>query len=407
MKIIPEQINPNAILVCQNLQNNGYQAYIVGGCVRDLLLNITPKDWDICTNARPDAVQELFEKTYPTGLQHGTVTVAMNEEHFEVTTYRVEGEYLDGRRPSEVEFVDHIQLDLARRDLTINAIAYDPIEHVLVDPFDGQGDLEGRLIRCVGSPQSRFNEDGLRIMRVARFAARFNYNIDSATKIAMTRCLDTLRKVSIERIADELKKTLMSAHPVVGLKLLDASGALAVACPELTSFYLGEVKYFYQIYTGDVETRLAVLYKDIPLDQVNKELLSLKLSTKEIKRVMFLLSLYREFMPPYGKGNPICNSDSFYIEMVARMKNDTPDTYEYTLKQFGHFLHGNLFLEKINSLTVWSRKELAINGNDLLAMGVTAGPQIKTILNAAYQFILKNPQANDPEQLKVFAKTMI
>jgi len=203
--IAPHQIHPLAIEVCRVLNQHQYQAFIVGGCVRDLILGQKPKDWDITTDASPKRVVELFSKTIPTGLQHGTVTVCMGEgaeNHFEVTTFRIEGEYSDGRRPDEVFFVMNVEQDLARRDLTINAIAYDPLSHRMVDPYGGVEDLKQGLIRAVGKPTVRFQEDGLRIMRVARFAARFGYRVDNHTFEGMKESLETLKKVSKERIND-------------------------------------------------------------------------------------------------------------------------------------------------------------------------------------------------------------
>ena len=227
-------IKGQAIEVCRVLQEHNYQSFIVGGCVRDLLLNKTPKDWDICTSASPQKVVELFKKTIPTGLQHGTVTVCIGEgieNHFEVTTFRIEGEYTDGRRPEEVFFVTEVEQDLARRDLTINAMAYDPINNKMVDPYNGLEDLKNEIIRAVGKPSLRFQEDGLRIMRVARFAARFGYAVDQLTFIGMEENLETLKKISKERIKDELCKTLMSPYSSYGLDLLLKSGVLNIICP--------------------------------------------------------------------------------------------------------------------------------------------------------------------------------
>src|SRR5271157_2107741 len=234
--ISPHLINSRAVEVCRILQKAEYQAFIVGGCVRDLILGQKPKDWDITTDATPKKIMELFPKNIPTGLQHGTVTVCMGEgveNHFEVTTFRIEGQYSDGRRPDEVFFVMDVNQDLARRDLTINAIAYDPLSHRFEDPFNGVSDLQQGLIKAVGDPLVRFQEDGLRIMRVARFAARFGYSVDGHTFEGMKQSLDTLKKVSKERINDELTKILMSENPSFGLQLLQGSGALDIACPLL------------------------------------------------------------------------------------------------------------------------------------------------------------------------------
>lgn len=290
LHISSDLIHPLAIDVCWILNENKYQAFIVGGCVRDLLLGQKPKDWDICTSASPEEVLKIFPKTIPTGLQHGTVTVCMGEgaeNHFEVTTFRVESNYSDGRRPDEVSFVLNVEEDLARRDLTINAIAYDPIAHKFSDPFNGAMHLKEGLIKAVGDPLIRFQEDGLRIMRVARFAARFAYTVDDKTFEGMRQSLETLKKVSKERISDELSKTLMAAHASYGLKLLRDSGALDIACPLLSNRRLPLLQYQDRC-QGSLETRLAFLYNKINPKEVNDELINLKFSNKEIKRVVFL-----------------------------------------------------------------------------------------------------------------------
>lgn len=259
-----QNMHTGAVEICKILQENGYRAFIVGGCVRDLILNLTPKDWDICTNAKPETVMSLFPNNYPTGLQHGTITVAMGkgiENHFEITTFRVEGKYLDGRRPEEVIFVNNIEEDLARRDLTINAMAYDPITNNLIDPFNGQRDLKNGIIKAVGNAEDRFREDGLRIMRAARFAARFGYKIDSNTLDGMAASVDTLGLVSKERISDELSKILMTENPRLGLQLLLECRALEIACPILTSnsYYMHFLNSI-PSYSGELETRLAFIY---------------------------------------------------------------------------------------------------------------------------------------------------
>src|ERR1700722_17969932 len=228
-----KQIPELAILVCSKLHDAGFQAYLVGGCVRDLAMGATPKDFDITTDASPEKIMELFPRNIPTGLQHGTVTVCMGEgidNHFEVTTFRVEGEYLDGRRPETVKFVKSVVEDLARRDFTINAMAFDPVRKILFDPFRGEEDLRNGVIRAVGSPPARFQEDGLRIMRAARFAARFGFTVETETFRGMAENLETLQKVSKERISDELCKTLLAPYPGTGLILLQTCGALDVVC---------------------------------------------------------------------------------------------------------------------------------------------------------------------------------
>jgi len=402
-KFILNSINPLAIDVCRVLSKAGYQAYLVGGCVRDLLLGIKPKDYDITTNALPEKVIKLFPKTYPTGLQHGTITVAMENEHFEVTTFRVEGEYKDGRRPEEVFFVSNIKEDLARRDLTLNAMAFNPLSQELIDPFNGFHDLEIGLIKAVGNPSLRFQEDGLRIMRVARFAARFGYVIDQTTFEAMHDNLCTLRKVSKERINDELCKTLMSNYDTYGLQILLESKALEIVCPLLiypnTELY---VLPYQNKCLGDLETRLAYLYGYHFINDVKRELITLKFSNKEIKRVLFLLDLaekYNQFMSEY--------TVSSYKYFMAHLKNNTPDTWEYTLDQFiklytamGYGIMN--YLAKFQGETVFSRREMNINGDDLITIGILPGPEIKRILDQCYQFILEKPECNEHFRLLKF-----
>jgi len=404
--ISPHLIHPLAIEVCRVLNENSYQAFIVGGCVRDLLLGQTPKDWDITTDASPQRVLELFPKTIPTGLQHGTVTVCMGEgveNHFEVTTFRIEGEYSDGRRPDEVFFVMNVEQDLARRDLTINAIAYDPLSHRFVDPFGGVQHLKEGVIKAVGNPLVRFQEDGLRIMRVARFAARFGYAVDPSTFEGMKQSLETLKKVSKERISDELSKTLMSQHSSYGLQLLRDSGALDIACPLLAGRQLPLLSQQEQC-AGTLETKLAFLYNKLPAQQVQEELINLKFSSKEIKRVVFLLNMVEQFYTFEEQ-----HTAPAYKSFMAALKNHSPDPWEETLRQFLHLtepmgLASGSLLEEYKGLVVLARKEMAINGDDLLAAGMAAGPRIKKALDGCYLEILRDPQSNTKYRLLEVAR---
>ena len=406
LHIASHLIHPLAIEVCRVLNKNNYQAFIVGGCVRDLILGQKPKDWDITTDASPKKVMELFERTIPTGMQHGTVTVCMGEgveNHFEVTTFRIEGEYSDGRRPDEVFFVMNVEQDLARRDLTINAIAYDPIAHRCVDPFDGIKDLKEGVIRAVGKPTVRFQEDGLRIMRVARFAARFGYAVDAHTFGGMKSSLDTLKKVSKERINDELTKILMSKNASFGLQLLRDSGALDIACPLLAGRQLPLLSK-QDTCTGDLETRLAFLYNNLPSQQVQEELINLKFSNKEIKRTVFLLDLVERFYILEDKQTVLA-----YKSFMATLKNHSPDPWEYTLKQFLHLtepmgLASSALLDEYRNEVVLTRKEMQINGDDLLSAGMPAGPRIKKALEECYLEILRNPEHNTKYHLLEVAR---
>ncbi len=230
---IPEDV----LALCGRLRGAGHQAYLVGGGVRDMLMGRPVADFDVATDAVPEAVTELFGRTFaiPTGLKHGTVTVLTDKARrpVEVTTFRGEGEYLDGRRPSSVSYVKTLNEDLSRRDFTMNAIACDPVAAALIDPFGGQADLGRRLVRAVGDPLARFREDGLRPMRAVRQASQLGFDIDPPTRDAIAQALDVFRKVSAERVRDELLKLLASPQPSRGLELMRVTGLLGEALPEL------------------------------------------------------------------------------------------------------------------------------------------------------------------------------
>ena len=205
---LPEKVHK----IITTLQMNGYEAYAVGGCVRDSMLGRTPGDWDITTSAKPEEIKALFHRTFDTGIEHGTVTVLLDHEGFEVTTYRIDGEYEDSRHPKEVVFTRNLREDLLRRDFTINAMAYNEKEG-LVDIFGGTEDLNSGIIRCVGTAKERFREDALRILRGVRFAAQLDFKIEDTTREAMRELAPTLRQISAERIQAEFVKMLVSDHP--------------------------------------------------------------------------------------------------------------------------------------------------------------------------------------------------
>lgn len=217
--------------ICNSLNQAGYEAYVVGGAVRDHLLGKPPHDWDIATNTHPDQIKSVFSKTIDTGIKHGTVTVMLNNRGYEVTTYRVDGNYSDGRHPDTVEFTSSIDADLARRDFTINAMALD-IHGKLIDPFGGRADLDKGIIHCVGNPYQRFAEDALRMLRAFRFEAQFNFQISAGTKCAIKQSVDKLNSVSAERIRDELTKLLVADHPALALEDAYLLGVTKVILPE-------------------------------------------------------------------------------------------------------------------------------------------------------------------------------
>ncbi|MGO8998429.1 MAG: CCA tRNA nucleotidyltransferase [Polyangiaceae bacterium] len=229
-----DRVPADVFALCERLRARGKRAWIVGGCVRDLLLGRQDaNDWDICTDARPKELLAIFPRAIPTGIEHGTVTVVANKRHYEVTTLRGESVYSDGRRPDAVHFVDDITADLARRDFTVNAIAVDPADGKVIDPFDGRKDLAARVLRAVGDPVERFSEDGLRVLRAARFVATLEMELDPATEAAILPTLDTFRKVSLERVRDEWVKTMKARAPSRAFDVMRKTGILGVTCPEL------------------------------------------------------------------------------------------------------------------------------------------------------------------------------
>jgi tRNA nucleotidyltransferase (CCA-adding enzyme) len=240
----PEDVEPDArfdlgrvpcdvLDLCERLRSKGKRAWIVGGCVRDVLCGRPVNDWDVATDARPDDLVQIFPRAIPTGIEHGTVTVLGKDHHVEVTTLRGEGAYTDGRRPDWVKFVDDITADLARRDFTVNAVAVDPLDGTIIDPFDGYGDMVRGLLRAVGDPHQRFSEDGLRVLRAARFVATLELALDPATEAAIRPTLDTYRKVAAERVRDEWIKAMKARAPARAFDVMHRTGILDVTCPEL------------------------------------------------------------------------------------------------------------------------------------------------------------------------------
>lgn len=232
-RILRQQIARPVLEICKELRNAGERAWVVGGCVRDTLRGERVNDWDVATTARPDKVQQVFRRVVPTGVDHGTVTVLWKGGAYEVTTLRGEGAYSDGRRPDHVVFVEDIESDLARRDFTVNAIAYDPVDGRLVDPFDGLTDMRDRVLRAVGNPRERFQEDGLRILRGARFVATLEFELEHDTEAAFRGALDTFRKVSPERVREEWLKSMKARAPSRAFEVMRRTGILEVTYPEL------------------------------------------------------------------------------------------------------------------------------------------------------------------------------
>lgn len=296
---IPEPV----IEVCRVLERAGHRAWVVGGCIRDLLMGRPVSDWDLATGALPGEVQTLFRRTIPTGIDHGTVTVLWKGEAYEVTTLRGEGEYTDGRRPDTVEFVRDIGEDLARRDFTVNAIAYDPLADELVDPWGGLDDLDAGVIRAVGDPKERFGEDGLRVLRAARFCATLGFTLDPATEAAIRPSLDTFRMVSPERVHEEWDKALRkSERPSLAFEVMKRTGILSVTCPELAALDDAAWRATMERVDRaprDEEVRFAALLLDVEVGSdgadarlrwADRWLRSMRCSNQERRRVLHLLA---------------------------------------------------------------------------------------------------------------------
>lgn len=424
--------------IIEVLQNNGYEAYVVGGCVRDTLLGRLPKDWDITTSALPQQVKSLFPRTIDTGIQHGTVTIMIDKEGYEVTTYRIDGDYEDGRHPKEVTFTPSLLEDLKRRDFTINAMAYNDKDG-LVDLFGGRQDLKDKRICCVGNPVERFNEDALRMMRAVRFAAQLGFTIEENTFLAIKQLVQNLKKISAERIQVELSKTLISDHPEF-FKQMYESGITKVVLPEFDACVGVPQNSRYHCYDVSehilkvvelvppvLYLRLAALFHDIgkPVVRTTDELgfdhfknhanescklakgilKRLKYDNDTSKKVLHLIKWHDCFLETkksaLRKMISKVGLDIFpdlLILMQADAMSKHPTHIEESLQNLDKV---EIAYEQIvadhECLTL---HDLAINGNDLKRLGVKQGKQIGLLLNELLTEVLENPENNTKEILE-------
>ena len=391
------RMDEGAAELLDTLHRAGYAAYVVGGCVRDSLLGLTPHDWDLCTSALPQQGMELFgaEKCIPTGLQHGTVTVKQGGGLYEITTFRTEGAYTDGRHPDEVHFVPDVREDLARRDLTINAMAYNEKEG-LVDPFGGQTDLQSGILRAVGVPHQRFTEDALRILRLYRFAARFGFAIDPPTAQAAQELCAHLDCVSVERIEEELAKLLSAPAPaayldekILGVVLPELSPeALAAAKPVVDACPAGE---------RALPVRLAALLLSLGEDGTRRTLRRLRCSNNRIEETAVLvrevvsgvpvsLNIYARRL--LGKYN-LCTVQRLAALGTALQPERSAD-----------FAALSELAERLDADGVCCRvSQLAVNGRDLMAAGVPAGPGIRKVLEALLDGVIREEYPNERQAL--------
>ena len=444
--------------IIERLETAGYEAYAVGGCVRDMLLSREPNDWDITTSASPQQVKQVFRKTVDTGIEHGTVTVVMEHENYEVTTYRVDGVYLDGRHPSGVTFTASLSEDLKRRDFTINAMAFHP-KRGLIDLYNGREDLTQGVIRCVGTARERFSEDALRILRAFRFAAQLGFSIDEETLAAAQELAANLELISKERIAAELVKLLTSDHPEEFMNMYEA-GVTKYFLPEFTACMETEQNTPFHSFNVGVHTmrvvcgvradrvlRLAALLHDIAkpktktVDENGRAhfyyhaklgakmaegiLRDLKFDNDTIRRVTHLIE-YHDDRKIYGADEQTAGTQDERGRRRIRRAMNRIGSEDFPLLLELMRADANGKLEEPNEGTLLARKglddaeryygeilaagecvslkDLKITGRDLIAMGYTPGPGLGEKLNELLLAVVDDPSLNTREALTERAK---
>lgn len=459
--ILPKQVER----IISTLNNYGYEAFAVGGCVRDSLSKKTPNDFDICTSATPSEMKSVFKqnqmKTYDTGIKHGTISVRCNGELYEITTYRIDGEYADGRHPNEVVFTKDVKEDLARRDFTINAMAYNHKDG-LVDPFDGESDLKSGIVRCVGDPTDRFHEDALRILRAIRFAIRFNFDIEENTAKSLLMNRKLLTNISAERKADELIKILMDLNQQNMHLMLDYKEVFAEIIPELReSFDFDQHSdwHDYDVYKHlimtvanskkDEKIRLAAFLHDIAKPRVatfdadghghfknhaaagskmsEKILRTLKMDNDTIKSVRTMIAYHtpmeglykpniKRWMRDIGVDETKRCLELIYADTMSRKPEEklrepvdeldavlSPECY---MKKHAKEVK-NAFKtidEILNKKECFDLKGLAVNGKDLVNAGLNPGKEMGEILDSLLERVIVNPNLNKKQYLIELAK---
>ncbi len=436
-----DQIPEPVVEIVQKLRDAGFRAWVVGGCLRDLLLGKEVSDWDIATSALPKDVKGVFRRVIPTGIEHGTVTVLYAGGAYELTTLRGEGAYSDGRRPDEVFFVDDIGEDLARRDFTVNAIAFDPTEGILVDPYGGLEDLDRRVIRAVGEPAERFGEDGLRVLRAARFVATLEFELDPATEAAIGGQLDTFAKVSKERVRDEWLKTMKAKRPSRAFEAMRRTGILGVTCPTLLEQVGCEQNQWHNhdVWGHTMETldasdgkaidRIAALLHDIGKPETrahsdktndwtfyNHERVGAKMADRWLRKYRFS-NEERTDVVHLIRHHLICYSPKWSDAAVRRFLRRVGADHVGRLLALGRadaIGKGRPVDEEMKALAelegrieavlaagaALSTRDLLVNGKDVMErLGVPGGPVIGRVLGALLDQVTEDPALNDRDRL--------
>ena len=431
--------------IIDTLQAKGFEAYAVGGCVRDSILGRKPDDWDITTSARPEQVKSIFGRTVDTGIAHGTVTVLFGSGAHEVTTYRVDGEYEDARHPREVTFTASLREDLRRRDFTVNAMAYNEREG-LVDLYGGMKDLQQKIIRCVGDPMERFSEDALRILRAVRFSAQLDFRIEQGTWEAVRKLAPTLSKISAERICAELTKLLLSAHPDY-LRTAWEAGITGIVLPEFDRMMetpqhnphhclnVGEhtLKSLCAV-PPERLLRLTMLLHDMGKPQcrttdrdgidhfkghgevsaalAGQIMRRLRMDNDTIKKVVTLVRYHDWRMEPSQRAVRLAVHrigrglfPAFLQVQTADTMAQSPQYREKKLERIREVEEVYREIQEVGQCV--ELKELAVTGKDLIAIGVPPGPGMGKLLNAALEQVLEDPDKNTREYLLEFCRKNI
>ena len=439
---------------------NGFEAYLVGGAVRDMLLGKKADDWDVTTNAKPEEVMKIFRRVIPTGIDHGTVTVHFLGQEIEVTTFRTESDYSDGRHPDKVEYADHIEEDLSRRDFTMNAIAASLEDGHIIDPYGGAEDLKKGIIRTVGIPHERFMEDGLRPVRALRFASKLQFSIekDTYSEIFEENVQKKIASISVERFRDELMKMMASPKPSVGLKMMEETGVLKIFMDELSvcrgciqkddrGYHIFDVMD-HNIYACDGAPkekpllRLAAFLHDCgkPASKVERTVEGHKINNfynHEKYSVEIARSLMTKLKFSNAEIDYVCHlignhmfhyesswSDAAVRRFIVRVGLDSfDDLIDLRLADmYGKYnadvrLHNSAgcanlveLSDRVKALAAQScalsLKDLKVNGKDLIAEGIPAGKKLGKILNELFQTVLDDPEMNDREKLLKLAKNL-